>query len=111
MRKGANAHSVERIRLSEEVDQRLDARIGFRVDIEHGIWQFFEEIFQERYRFDSRDPDFLQFGNCHLGNVSIDSTRSQQLRIVKGDENPIFGDLNIGLEISVAEITGCFESR
>jgi acyl-CoA reductase-like NAD-dependent aldehyde dehydrogenase len=88
----------------EEIDQDIDTGIGLGIDVEHRLGQGLEEFGQERNRLPFVDERSGHFFLRHRGNVAIDTTGAQEIRIVERYEMSVTGDLNIRFEVSETDI-------
>jgi len=87
----------------EKIDQDIHTRIGLRVNVEHRLWKGLEKIGKKGNRLAIVDESPGHLLSRHVGDVSIDTARAQQIRIVKCDEMPVIRDLDIRLEIPEAD--------
>jgi hypothetical protein len=106
MTEGTDAHSIQRLRSLEKTDQHVHSCIGLGVDVEHRFWESLEKISQKRNWLSTIDERAAHLVDCHRRNVSVDATRAQQIRIVKGDEIAVLRQLDIGFEIAETDIEG-----
>lgn len=87
----------------EKIDQDIHTCIGLRVNVEHRLWKGLEKIGKKGNWLAIVDESPGHLLSRHVGDVSIDTTRAQQIRIVKCDEMPVIRDLDVRLEIPEAD--------
>lgn len=90
----------------EKLEKGFDDLIGFGIKIDLRLRKRFEDLFEKGDRLASVDSHLGKLCGRHLGDVAGVAAGSAQVRIVKGNEMSISGDLYVRLEVGHTAVDG-----
>lgn len=107
----SDADAIERAGGPESLDQGPNGGIVLRFDVEVRLGEGDEQFLEPEHRFRAAHPGHGYLGPGQLGDQAVTIGHPVQPIIVEGDQDPVCGCVDVGLEISVAERDGRGECR
>ena len=104
-------HPVPRLALLDEPRERLDRALGLEVDVEPRAGEGVEELGQGRHPLAPADQRLLHLGVRRVRDAAGAVGHPVQDGVVEGQQHPVAGDVDVGLEVGVAQLDRVGERR
>ena len=107
----SDTHAVDRSCRLDQLGQRLHGRFRFAVDVESRVGPALEQVAHQWDRFATVDAQRGQLGPRHVDDLTCVPARPREIGVVKRDQHAVRRDVDVGLEVAVAERHRVFERR
>lgn len=98
--------AIDRRRAQDDIGHWFRGGITLRIEVHVGVGECLEQILEPHDLLGSRDPGDAHLVPRHLGDLPLPVGDPVQTAVVEGDDHTVAGDVNIGLDVGVAEIDG-----
>jgi hypothetical protein len=84
-------------------NQRFDGRIGLAVDVDTEIWPRGDQFGERGDVLVAVDHDRFDLGRIEVVDLRVNSTGSQEVIVVEGEEHSVTRRMDVGLDVAISE--------